>query len=165
MKTILTLSKADLHLAKKTAHRIQTAKTRAHIVDRHIAAADGERLHFWGLVGEMAVCRALGQPPNLAVTLHGDGGYDFILDESTWDVKTRLGWALDLLIRRDRADFQADYALLCWLLPDYRVAVVGYVSRPDYFRDAVLDDKHRYILSWRKLRKFPFCQGQLEWER
>lgn len=91
-----------------------------------------------GMLGEVAVCTALGVPFEMTVKRFGDGGSDLNVNGYSLQVKTRSKhYAKCYLIVKDLEKTDADVFVSCALDGPATVEILGAISRDKFLREAV----------------------------
>ena len=115
-------------------------------------------LHVLGLSAELAFASITGLEPNFEVTLHGDGGYDFVTkDGLTIEVKYRTKRGTDFAIVAPTLDgMKADIGVLMWPRQSANeYEFVGWTTRVHASQVGMVKRllKDRYLIRWQDLMK------------
>ena len=94
-------------------------------------------IHYTGMLGEVAVGKALGINVRTDLTFAGDGFIDMIYDDQTIQVKTSTHAYLKpdqvrYLIFTTLEEFSTDWAILCSVKSPALIAIHGFVSRKKF---------------------------------
>jgi len=91
-------------------------------------------IHFFGIMGEIAVAKMLGVDINWEITLGGDGGVaDVVYRGVNIQVKTNMGKNREIwLYFRELEDFKADIAVLTMPLDVDKMKVLGWITQNEF---------------------------------
>jgi len=93
-------------------------------------------IHYAGMLGEVAVSKALFIPIRTEITMGGDGNIDMTRNGQTIQIKTSTHSTTPnprLLIFTKPEDFSTDWAILCSIQSPAVVKIHGFISRKKFF--------------------------------
>lgn len=147
MTTEIVLEGADMLQATYHAAVIRGVKAvRAAdgaVRNRRVSRLNDFGTHFVGMLGEVAVAKALGVPLRTDQTTGGDGCVDLVVDGQRVQVKTS-SWASlprERLVIVERAEeLQAEWLVSCAVKWPTTVEIHGFISRLRFLRTAFRHD-------------------------
>jgi len=139
----INLNAHDLIMAAHYAGVIEGVKSTqlAHgqVNNRKISEQTDFAIHYAGMLGEVAVSKALFIPIKTEITIGGDGNVDMTHHGQTIQVKTSTHPTVlgdRYLIFNKREDFSTDWAILCSINQPSVVKIHGFISQKKFLINA-----------------------------
>jgi hypothetical protein len=140
----VNLTATDLILAAHYAGLVEGVKSvqvkNRQVSNRRICNQGDFPIHYIGMLGEIAVSRAIGAAINADITVYGDGGDDMVLHGQTIQVKTSSHANTPkprYLIFNSLNDFATDWAVSCSVQAPTVVRIHGFVGKQKFSKLAV----------------------------
>ncbi len=144
---IVQLTAQDLILAAHYAGLIEGVKSvqvKSHSAsNKRISGMGDFAIQYAGMLGEVAVAKAIGADVQHAITRGGDGKSDLTVDGNTIQVKTSTHKATGKerrLIFNNESDFATDWAVSCSIQSASTVEIHGFLSKEKFLKHAFTDD-------------------------
>ncbi len=141
------LTPTELMMAAHYAGLIEGVKSvqlkTGSIANRRICKQGDFAIHYIGMLGEIAVSRAIGTPVNAEITVGGDGAVDMDMQGQTIQVKTSSHAKTPnprFLIFNGANDFATDWAVSCSVQSPTVIRIHGFVGKEKFMRLAVAHD-------------------------
>ncbi len=169
------LTPAELMMAAHYAGLIEGVKSvqlkAGSIANRRICNQGDFAIHYIGMLGEIAVSRAIGTRINAEITVGGDGAVDMDLYGQTIQVKTSSHAKTPeprFLIFNSTDDFATDWAVSCSVQSPTVVKVHGFVGKEKFLIRSVERDfgyGQRICLDEKYLSPIEKFREAVEWKR
>jgi len=138
---------ADIILAAHHAGIIEGVKSvqlgRGDVKNNRISNQADFAIHYAGMLGEIAVSKALNLPIRTDITRGGDGGFDMNYMGQSIQIKTSTHPTTPtprLIIFNSMDDFATDWAVLCSIQAVCLVRIHGFISRRKFKLKVVTHD-------------------------
>lgn len=138
---IINLNAHDLIMAAHHAGIIEGVKStqlnHGQITNNRISDQSDFAIHYAGMLGEVAVSKALFIPVKTEITIGGDGNIDMTHHGQTIQIKTSTHADVPgerYLIFNKREDFSTDLAILCSIQSPAVVKIHGFISQKKFLR-------------------------------
>ena len=137
----VALTSSELILAAHHSGLIRGVKMMQNyqgvIANKRICDQGDFAIHYTGMLGEVAVGKALGVNVRTDLTFGGDGFIDMVYDDQTIQIKTSTHAYLKpdqvrYLIFTNLEEFSTDWAVLCSVKSPALIAIHGFVSRKKF---------------------------------
>jgi len=141
------LNAHDLILAAHQAGIIEGVKSiqlsNGQIKNKKISGQGDFAIHYAGMLGEIAVSKAIGIPIRTDITFGGDGSVDMIYKGQSLQIKTSTHPTTPpprYIIFNHAEDFSTDWAVSCSIKTPCLVKIHGFVSKKRFLKNAVEHD-------------------------
>lgn len=144
---IVNLNAHDLIMAAHHAGIIEGVKAtqlnHGQVNNNRISNQSDFAIHYAGMLGEVAVSKALFIPIKTEITIGGDGNVDMTHHGQTIQIKTSTHPYVQgdrYLIFNRREDFSTDWAVLCSIQSPAVVKIHGFISQKKFLLNAEQHD-------------------------
>ena len=140
------------------------------VSNKRISNQSDFAIHYIGMLGEIAVSRAIGAAINAEITIGGDGGNDMSVQGQTIQVKTSSHANTPkprYLIFNNLKDFSTDWAVSCSVQSPTVICIHGFVGREKFRLLAVEHDfgyGTRLCLDEQHLAPIEMFQDAVNWK-
>jgi hypothetical protein len=141
------LNAHDLILAAHQAGIIEGVKSiqlsNGQIKNKKISGQGDFAIHYAGMLGEIAVSKAIGIPIRTDITFGGDGSVDMIYKGQSLQIKTSTHPTTPhprYIIFNNAEDFSTDWAVSCSIQTPCLVKIHGFVSKKRFLKNAIETD-------------------------
>lgn len=169
------LTATDLMLAAHYAGLVEGVKSvqvkHHQVSNRRICNQSDFAIHYIGMLGEIAVSRAIGAAVNAEITIGGDGGNDMDMHGQTIQVKTSSHANTPkprYLIFNNLNDFATDWAISCSVQSPTVVCIHGFTGKEKFNRLAVEHNfgyGKRMCLDEQHLSRIEKFRDAVDWKR
>ena len=139
----VNLNAHDLIMAAHYAGVIEGVKStqlnNGQVRNHKICGQSDFAIHYAGMLGEVAVSKALFIPIKTEITIGGDGNVDMTHHGQTIQIKTSTHINVQgdrYLIFNKREDFSTDWAILCSIQAPAMVKIHGFISQKKFLLNA-----------------------------
>ena len=157
---IINLTAQDLIISAHHAGLIEGVKSvqvrGGSVSNRRISKQGDFAIHYAGMLGEVAVSRAIGIPIRTEITFGGDSGVDMSYQGKTIQIKTSTHKETPpprFIIFNSVDDFSTDWAISCSIQSASTVKIHGFTSKRKFLVNRLehdfgygvrvcLDEKH-----------------------
>ena len=140
----INLNAQDLIFAAHNAGIIEGIKsiqlTQGQIKNKKISDQGDFAIHYAGMLGEIAVSKAINIPVRTDITFGGDGSVDMIYRGQSLQIKTSTHPTTPhprFIIFNNKDDFSTDWAVSCSIKTPCLVKIHGFVSKKKFLKNAV----------------------------
>lgn len=157
----IDLNAHDLIMAAHHAGIIEGVKSvqlnHGRVGNNRISNQSDFAIHYAGMLGEVAVSKALFIPIRTEITMGGDGNVDMTHHGQTIQIKTSTHQTTPdprMLIFTKPEDFSTDWAILCSIQSPSVVKIHGFISQKKFLANMTEHDfgyGTRYVVAERML--------------